>query len=210
MGLFRTDGKNEQNAYKKDERYKLDVENDKLQRKSSKLQRSQEVANEKLTRQQFEEKSRLEDEQAHGSLGDELEDGAIAMGQTLGLSQKTTTGFAMGAQDAKVNLFSSNEAIVEYYKNYDANREKKQQQVASVYSREMGQEQTAEKLALSEKQSKQTYKQSKKEQKVSRKINEMSAAENAQARVNKANETLGLDGITSDLANMAKDFFTLD
>ena len=202
MGLFRTDGKDKSLE-------DLQKESDTLQKDSLKLQRKQEVKNEKLTRQQFEEKSRLEDEQAHGSLSDELEDSAIVIGQKLGLSQKTTTGFAMGAQDAKVNLFSSNEDIVEYYKNYDANREKKQQQVASVYSRELSQEQTAEKLTLSEKQSKQTYKQSKKTLKNTTDTNEAErAAKKAGERADKADSVLGK--VASGIKTKVEEYFTLD
>lgn len=116
---------------------------------------------EKLKRQQQNEKNKLEDQQAHGSLGDTVEDLGIQLGQDLGLSLKTTTGFVMGVQDAAVNLFSSNKDIVEYYKNYDANREKMQQQVNSVYSREFTQNRANEELKEKEKESKENYKEKK-------------------------------------------------
>lgn len=95
----------------------------------------------KLQRKQIKQKQFLEDQQAHGSIADTVEDMGIQLGQKLGLSQDTTTDYAMGAQDAKINLLSSNKDIVEYYKNYDANRAKKEQQVNAVYSRELSQEQ---------------------------------------------------------------------
>lgn len=179
-----------------------DLQEDKL-----KLQRKQEVKNEKLTRQQTKESNFLEDQQAHGSLGDTIEDGAITMGQKLGLSEKTTTGFAMGAQDAKVDLFSSNEAIVEYYKNYNSHRKEKQQQVASVYSREQRQDQTEEKLKLSEKQSKATYKENKRELENSIKSDDVSAElQKAKNRADKAKSELNIPDISSTL----KDWLTLE
>lgn len=200
---------------RKDENKSIDelqLEKLELQRKDLPVKRKQEEKNEKLSRQQAEEKEFLEDQQAHGSLGAELEDGAIAAGQNLGLSVKTTTGFAMGAQDAEMNLFASNEDIVEYYKNYSANREKKQQQVASVYSRELSQDQMDEKLTLSEKQAAKNYKMSKKEfdktEAIEKKnIEQSKASAKAKERAQKAENELGLSDIVSGIV---KGEFTLD
>lgn len=211
MGLLRKDGKGRnletEKSLKKDEMYGLQKDSTELQKKSLKLQRKQEEKNEKLSRQQAEEKEFLEDQQAHGSLGAELEDGAIAAGQNLGLSVKTTTGFAMGAQDAKMNLFASNEDIVEYYKNYSANREKKQQQVASVYSRELSQDQMDEKLTLSEKQAEATHKLAEKKLKNTSEIERINYTTQAKERVQKAKNELSLPDIVSGIV---KSEFTLD
>ena len=161
---------------------------DKTKRKALKEldnQRKDEVELERFKRQQQDEQNRLADQQAHGSLGDTVEDFGIQLGQDLGLSPNTTTDYVMGAKDAAVNLFSSNEAIVEYYKNYDANRAKEEQKVNAVYSRELSQEQAEENLELNEEKSKKKYKSDRKNIKNGDNNNTISA-EQAAARYQKA------------------------
>lgn len=123
----------------------------------------------KLQRKQTKQKQFLEDQQAHGSIADTVEDMGIQLGQKLGLSQDTTTDYAMGAQDAKINLLSSNKDIVEYYKNYDANRAKKEQQVNAVYSRELSQEQVNKSNEMDKKEEKRLLKNAKEDYKGTKK-----------------------------------------
>lgn len=180
---------------------------DELQKKNLALQRTQTKKSEKLKEQQFEEKIKLEDQQAHGSLGDTVEDLGIQAGQALGLSPNTTTDYVMGAQDAVVNLFSSNEAIVEYYKNYDANRAKEEQKVNAVYSRELSQDQQKENMKLSEKQSAQTYKENKKSTYNAIAQNKVNRVQQAALRSQKAMNELG---VIDALSGTFGDMFTID
>lgn len=181
---------------------------DKMKRKSLKEldhQRKDEVKLERFKRQQQDEQNRLADQQAHGTIADTVEDLGIQAGQALGLSPNTTTDYVMGAKDAAVNLFSSNEAIVEYYKNYDANRAKEEQKVNAVYSRELSQEHAAENLELNEEKSKKKYKNDRKNIKNGDNNNTISA-EQAAARYQKA----AMLDLPEALSGMLGDGYSID
>ena len=162
----------------------------------------------KLQRTQTEEQNRLADQQAHGTIADTVEDLGIQAGQALGLSPNTTTDYVMGAKDAAVNLFSSNEAIVEYYKNYDANRAKEEQKVNAVYSRELSQKQAAENNKLDMKEQKRLLKDAEKTVKDIKKDEKQgSKGSNETNYYNKAQSVLNAP--ESVMGTMA-DLFTLD